>query len=193
MNESEYISEAIHSMDEPNPNNTTAIIKTGLEDYPNSAELSFLMAATLSETEDYSLAIDYYYKSIHKNPQLDVSRFQLGLLLATLERETESVDVLKPLCKVNENFYSRFSLTITSIFENDIEGACEHLSQGLLLNNENPSLNHDMKELLKRLENHIKDINEDVETEFVNKENESGEVKTSNSNAHLLDVYQVKH
>lgn len=165
-------------------------LSNGLVEYPNSAQLHFLQAAVYAQLESYDDAISHYQKSLHLEPQLFIARFQLGLLLATLGENEKCIDVLDGLVSLDEHYLSLFAKGIINTLTNQLDSAIDSIRQGLKANNENPSLNKDMKAMLARIESEQNTNDKDsVET------NEKPAVLVSEEadQSHLLDIYQTKH
>ena len=155
-----------------------------LEDFPESAHLHFMNGALHAQIEDYQTALINYQTALNLAPDYHIARFQLGLLLATLEQKTECMAIMRPLSQLNDHYLGQFAVAIMALLENALPQAIAALNEGLRINHEIPSLSNDMRALLQRISSNDEGINREVSTETV---------KSDDDKSHLLDIYQAKH
>jgi tetratricopeptide (TPR) repeat protein len=186
MNLEDLLKQTTELMAQDKMSEAKATLEKGRVQFPNEAQLTFLFAAVNAQQQSYDVAIAHYQLSLQQNPTMHIARFQLGLLLATLGKVTESVTTLEPLASLGDHYLSHFANSIIAILSEQLESAKVHLDAGLSVNHENPSLNNDMKAMLARVESSLAPV--DTQESIIGFENES-----DTDNSHLLDIYHSKH
>jgi tetratricopeptide (TPR) repeat protein len=190
MDENYYILKTTEMMQQGLLEPAQSVLGSALLEYPRAGQLHFLMAAILAQLESYEDALESYQMALNNQPDLHIARFQKGLLLATLEQNSQAYEVLVPLTKSDHAYLQYFSLGIISVLDNRIPEAIAYLNNGISENLENITLNQDMKNLIQRLENHnaekadtTNQINSPDDSEIVDRDIEQDKT-------HLLDIYQ---
>ncbi|WP_199611735.1 tetratricopeptide repeat protein [Flocculibacter collagenilyticus] len=161
-------------------------VQTGLQNYPEHGQLYFLDAAILAQTGEYERAVTSYQQAITYAPELSIARFQLGLLLATLEEYEASRLTLQPLIAHTQGYLAAFAQGLLHIFESNLTAATTSIEQGIALNQDNPSLNNDMQLMLTRL-------SIPSESESTSQQNDNTDEQEATDKTHLLDIYHSKH
>jgi hypothetical protein len=83
------------------------------------------------------------------NPQLDIARFQLGLLHLTMARPDHAQSVLAPLESLDDSAaLKHFKRRLEALMRDDFAQCIVHLRNGIELNKENEPLNRDMSMLM---------------------------------------------
>lgn len=158
--------------------------------FPEHAQLQFIYAAIGAQLEQYPEAVQRYQHALSINPNLHIARFQLGLLLSTLDANEEAENVLLPLSQDVSHYLGCFAKAVILLqnaatlepFQQRqifIE-AFQWLEQGIENNNQNPILNDDMRLMKARVEAELN--TEEAETEE----------EIAPDQSHLLDIYQQR-
>ncbi|CAH9051101.1 hypothetical protein PSECIP111951_00328 [Pseudoalteromonas holothuriae] len=154
---------------------------------PHSFELHFLDGSYHAEHGVYEQAKDAFILSININPDFNISRFQL-CFLAVINQDLDTFNTyIEPLLELNSNNYlALFANALVNILHDNIEQAKSNLRDGMLLNDENLSLNENMNKLLSLISEDAESSNSETQ------ENVTEDELNSSTNSVLLDIYKNK-
>jgi tetratricopeptide (TPR) repeat protein len=117
--------------------------------HPTDARPLLLLAAEFAEQKQFDRAEAAYLSALQRSPNLDIARFQLGLLQFTSGRPAVAMLTWAPLDALGvENPLLEFKRSFESLALNDFEGARAHLQRGIAANTSNAPLNRDMHAML---------------------------------------------
>lgn len=184
-------------------------ISNGINNHKDHPQIHFVAAALAAQNEAFDEAIGLYQKALQLAPELQIARFQLGLLLVTLERNEEGAQLLAAI-PVSDHYLSHFSKGIIALLNENFDATQQLINIGIELNSENPSLNRDMLDMLERLNQHLAGAGSTLKTEPNNgtsldaskpdsnsaESADTEENEEDTSQTHLLDIYtsrQSKH
>lgn len=187
MNQEQAIQTSLDFITQDKLDNAQTTLKSGLAEFPNSAQLHFLLGAVYAQLKQYEDAIYTYKQAIHFDSTLYIAHFQLGLLLATLEKPLDAKNVLLPLKGMTDNYLGTFAQAVIAILDDHIDEALQLIQLGINTNQENINLNQDMFALAERLMASMEVSNDTVEPDMTDAEQPAETDKT-----HLLDIYQTK-
>ena len=158
-----------------------------IEKHAEVAEYHFLRAALAAQRGHYEDAIDSYEKSLLLKPNLYISRFQLGLLLASLGYESSAASTLGEISNEEEApiYLRKFARSIIFVLKEGYSEAHKLLNEGLKLNKENAGLNNDMQQIRSHIESVVKSQYNANEAPSLSDE----EDKSETANSYLLEVY----
>lgn len=152
MNEQAYIAQITDQMVMGRLDSAQDALNQGLQQFPQSGQLHFLCAAVSAQNEDYPKALDHYQLALQAAPNLHIARFQMGLLLASLQQGEPALEVLTPLSGLENHYLGSFAQAICALVTGDVLNGKAFLQQGIQQNQENLSLNRDMQTMLMDLE-----------------------------------------
>lgn len=152
MNEQAYIAQITDQMVMGRLDSAQDALNQGLQQFPQSGQLHFLCAAVSAQNEDYPKALDHYQLALQATPNLHIARFQMGLLLASLQQGEPALEVLTPLSGLENHYLGSFAQAICALVTGDVLNGKAFLQQGIQQNQENLSLNRDMQTMLMDLE-----------------------------------------
>jgi tetratricopeptide (TPR) repeat protein len=119
---------------------------------PRNAELRYLLAAEMAQTQDYEGAVLEFSAAIALNPMLHVARLQLGLLHLTLAQTHHTIAVLAPLEDLaDDDALKYFKRGLEALIKDEFDACVTNLQQGIALNTTNAPLNVDMQLLVDKV------------------------------------------
>lgn len=127
-------------------------LAAAVSDNPTNAELLFLLAAEMAQQKDYVGAIAQYEAALEISPDLHTARLQLGLLCLTMADLPRFMEVLAPLDDLDPaNPFKSFKVGLQALAEDKFDLCVQALTEGIALNNQNPTLNVDMQLIIDRV------------------------------------------
>lgn len=127
-------------------------LRSAVVNDPRNAELRYLLAAEMAQTQDYEGAVLEFSAAIALNPHLHVARLQLGLLHLTLAQTHHTIAVLAPLEDLaDDDALKHFKRGLEALIADDLDVCVTNLKHGIALNALNAPLNGDMQLLLDKV------------------------------------------
>ncbi len=148
----EYLHLAINAMARDEHHAALNYIKEVLALEPENANALYLLGAEHAELGLYDRAIEEIEKALHIDPNIEMARFQLGLLYLKanqLEGAAKAFTYLAERSQVDS--LAAYAAGLVALCKEDIPRAREKLALGLSGTNDNPALKKDMQELLNNL------------------------------------------
>lgn len=148
----EYMHLALHAVNAGDHHAALGYLKEVLELKPEDAAAHYLLAAEHAELGLFERAAEGMVTALTYAPELDIARFQLGLLYMQLQRIDQSRDTFAALANRSEDAsLSEFSQAFVALFADRQADAIQHLQQGLQVCDHNPALKGDMTRVLENL------------------------------------------
>jgi tetratricopeptide (TPR) repeat protein len=123
----------------------------GLE--PTNGSLHHLLGAVYAQLGKIDAAIAAMTQAITHAPQLDIARFQLGLLHFTCANVPAAQEVWQPLALLPaQHPLYLFRLGLLHLARDEFAACAEKLKRGIELNTAHPALNNNMRLVLDRAE-----------------------------------------
>lgn len=123
-----------------------------LAEYPDDARLHFLRGSMLVGIGRPIEALPALRKAVELAPDMAIARFQLGFFLLTCGEAAEALSVWGPLALLPDGHYLRlFAGGLTHLIRDEFEDAVLALEEGILVNEENPQLNGNMRLLIDQI------------------------------------------
>lgn len=120
--------------------------------HPTDPRLHFLRGSILASIGRSIEAMPALRKAVELAPDFAIARFQLGFFELTSGEAASALSTWGPLALLNEAHYlRRFVAGLTHLIRDEFQATIENLEQGILLNEENPPLNHDMQLIIDRV------------------------------------------
>jgi tetratricopeptide (TPR) repeat protein len=120
---------------------------------PRYAAAHYMLGVVYAQVGLTGQAIDRMLHALHEDPELEMARFQLGLLLLTNGRANETVEVLEPLQNLEQEHPLRFfAAGLIHVTKDDFDAACDCIREGIRRNSVNLPLNNDMSMLVESIE-----------------------------------------
>lgn len=119
--------------------------------FPEDARLHFLLGSALIGEGRHIEAHASLSRAVALAPDFAIARFQLGLFQLTSGEAANALETWGRLDLLPDGHYLRkFVDGLRALIRDDFEGAVAGLRQGIVLNQENPPLNHDMQMLIDK-------------------------------------------
>jgi tetratricopeptide (TPR) repeat protein len=179
MNESELIEQVTNLINQREFDTASIVLKDAISTHPKNASLHYFSGAVEAELTNYDSAYLHFEKALLLMPKLDIARLQLGLLYTSLDKIDDAKVHLLMLKQSEVPYILCFAQGILYLINNEIKQAEMALTQGIDINNDNIYLNTDMRNLVKRMQAH-KIENDQQHTDNI-------------TNIHLLDIYNTEH
>jgi len=147
----EYLHLALHASSVGNHHACMTYLKDLLQQQPAHAFAIHLLATQHAELGLYERAIKGMKAALAINPQLQIARFQLGLLLLDRQRGTEAKQQFAALADTQDQALLQYCRALTALADGNIPLARERLSSGLACKQANPALAAQMRRILELL------------------------------------------
>lgn len=147
----EYLHLALHASSVGDHHACMSYLKKVLQQQPAHAGALFLLAAEHAELGLVERAIQGLTAAVGINPELDVARFQLGMLLLDRGRSAEAKQQLSALRESSKPALKVFSQALLAMADANPVLAEEKLTQGLALPSDNAALSAMMQRFLDHL------------------------------------------
>ena len=120
---------------------------------PESHQAHYLLGATLAQVGRSVDAENSFLACLGVAPDFGIARFQLGLLQIVGTRLDHGCATLRPLTHLKDDDYLKwFAQGLIELVGGDRNAAIHSLERGLVLNQQIPALNHDIRGILTRLQ-----------------------------------------
>lgn len=148
----EYLHLAINAMARDEHHAALNYIKEVLVLEPQNANALYLLGAEHAELGLYDRAIEEIEQALRIDPDIEMARFQLGLLYLKASRADSAIQAFAHLEAQAQNDSLRaYAAGLAALCKENIVIAREKLALGLSGDNNNPALKKDMQELLNKL------------------------------------------
>ncbi len=147
----EYLHLAIHASSVGNHHACMTYLKEVLQRQPAHASALYLLAAQHAELGLMERAISGMKAALAITPDLEIARFQLGLLLLDRDRAGEAKQQLSALDASLNPALKAFSQALLALADADPAGAQKKLALGLALPSSNPALSTMMQRFFEHL------------------------------------------
>lgn len=158
----EYLHLAINASNNGDHHASLNYLKEALNIEPENASAMYLLAAEHAELGLYDRAIDGMEKCLQLDPNIEMARFQLGLLYAQAQQTDQAKAQWGYLHDSQDESLKIFASALVSLMDEKPESAQEQLIYGLSKPNNNPALKRDMEQLLERVSGQSISSNADV-------------------------------
>jgi tetratricopeptide (TPR) repeat protein len=141
--------------------NQTAIssLKRAVELQPDHAQAHFLLGAQYAEIGMPGRAIEEMSVSLQIEPNLEMARFQLGLLLLTVARVDEASEVWQPFDALEATHpLHLFKKGLLCMVRDEFDDARMFLREGIARNTVNPALNRDMANVIAHIDQAVAEL-----------------------------------
>lgn len=136
-------------MEKGNHDKAIGYLKEAHEMVPDNGSVLYLLAAEHAQIGLYERAVEEMEKALELQPDMVTARFQLGLLLLTSGQRAKAETAWQPLKELgDEHYLNNFAEGMLAYDAGDSATAKNALNRGLLANQENAALNHDMQRFL---------------------------------------------
>ena len=160
-------------------------LKEGLEISP-SAKFYYILGAQHAEIGMHERAVEEMSKALELDDSMDTARFQLGLLKMTMNDVEGAKSTWSQLDALGKDEPLRlFKNAIEEAVSGNFAAALEIAQRGVDANKDNPALNTDMNNLIKRWEENISGT-----SELAVEESSSDDAEGANSNHFFLSAYK---
>jgi tetratricopeptide (TPR) repeat protein len=128
-------------------------IRAAVAQNPRNAELRYLLGAELAQQKKYEAAVVEMSNALALDPNLHFARFQLGLLYLTMAQPANSLATWAPLEALDETAALKFfKRGLEALIRDEFDTCVGLLRQGIRLNKQNATLNHDMTLVIDRVD-----------------------------------------
>lgn len=148
LDQTELLQLALNAGSDGDPGAAIAYLKEAVSRPDANAIAHYLLGAEYAQSQLYEYARDEMEASIALDPALSIARFQLGLLLVTMNETTRAAMVLGPLRELGQNDpMNLFGTGLICLIDGRLNDAIEALEDGIANNQQNIPLNADMRRL----------------------------------------------
>lgn len=120
---------------------------------PQSGIAHFLMAAEYAAARNYDEAQRCFQESLRREPNFAIARFQYGLLLLSSGQAIPAETTWQPLDTLADGHYLKlFRNGLVHLAHDQFDQARQALQAGITANTENLPLNHDMLQVIGRID-----------------------------------------
>ncbi|HKU15146.1 MAG TPA: hypothetical protein VJQ52_12180 [Steroidobacteraceae bacterium] len=142
---------ALHASASGQPHTCMTYLRQLLQEQPTHAPAMYLLAAQHAEIGLYERAVDGFKAALAIAPNMEIARFQLGLLLLDGNRRAEARENLAALSGSSDPGLATFAAAMVALAEEDLQAAREKLTLGLT-QSRNPPIAALMQRVLAGLE-----------------------------------------
>ncbi len=154
-------------------------LKQALKQEPKNPNVCLLLAAEYAEIGMYDRALEFFDSAERIDPNLKIAALQSSLLLISLDRLEEAKTKLEQLKTLDDTSYmGLFASGLLYLIEENFTSAHEQLTKGCLANQDNLPLNEDITKIIKQIENH-------------NADNDNNEFEPEETNSLLMSTYNT--
>ncbi len=122
-----------------------------IDEYPNDPRLHFLRGSILANSEHLVEAHSSMQKAVELAPEFHIARFQLGFFELSSGEPQAALENWQPLNALPDRHYLKsFVVGLTFLIQDEFEQCVSNLRRGILSNQENPPLNHDMQLIIDK-------------------------------------------
>lgn len=148
----EYLHLAINAMARDEHHAALNYIKEVLELEPHNANALYLLGAEHAELGLYDRAVEEIEQALRIDPNIEMARFQLGLLYLKASKLDNAAQAFAHLAThAQADSLRAYAAGLVALCQEEITVAREKLALGLSGENNNPALKKDMQELLNKL------------------------------------------
>lgn len=127
-----------------------SLLKRAVSLEPKHSKAVYLLGALHAQLGLYERAIEEISHALEQDPELQVARFQLGLLyLLSNQKDNAKKTWLKLAQLGQQHYFYWFQLGLLKIAEEDIQNGIDYLEKGMTLNQQNLALNKDMSQAIQ--------------------------------------------
>lgn len=149
---------AVRASDQNATGQAIAYLKEAIEKRPDFAQAFHLLGAEHAQLGMYERAMADMEKAIAIDPQMAITRFQLGLLYLGARQPDKAVQVWSPLDDLGElHALYQFKKGLTHLAKDEFRPCLIALKRGIELNTFSQSLNVDMTKFIHDVEPHVGD------------------------------------
>lgn len=129
------------------------LLRDAVADAPQSALCHFMLGAELAQAGAIAEAESAMATAVLLAPQFPIARFQLGLLQFTSGRAAPALLTWQPLLELGEHdALFHFVQAFAALAGDQFDEARAAFARGIALNKSNEPLNHDMRQVVQRIE-----------------------------------------
>ena len=151
LDAAEYLHLAIHASSKGDHHAALSYLKEALQREPDNAKAVYLLAAEHAELGLFDRAIAGMEAALSLDGQLEMARFQLGLLYLQANQLDNAKGQFSALGKSEDLGLRAFANAMEALADDKTALAQEKLAFGLAHADNNPALKADMQRMLDRL------------------------------------------
>lgn len=149
----EFLSQALRAMNEGRDADAVALLKSGLEADPANGIVHFLLGSLHAQSGMIDRAIADMTRAVECAPQLEMARFQLGLLQFTSMNVPAAEAAWAPFAQLPENHpLALFRSGLLHLARDEFAACIDDLLRGISLNVDTPALNRNMEMVIEKAE-----------------------------------------
>jgi|GEM_PF-1174718 len=118
---------------------------------PENPAVIYLLAAQHAEIGLYSRAVLGMEKALALDPNIEIARFQLGILYFQLDRQEDAVEQWEILKKSDDEAMVHFSSGMLLVLDGEQSEALSRFEVGLSLPADNPALHASVRDIVASL------------------------------------------
>lgn len=144
----------LHATKHADPHTAINYLSQAFDLEPSNSRTTYLLGAVYAQVGLYDRARDLLHKAIELNPEEYTAIYQLGLLYLTSGNVEKAKEVWQHLDALGqENYLYLFKVAMLALVEDDFARCVLLIDQGIERNQQNESLNEDMRKVRAAAEN----------------------------------------
>jgi Flp pilus assembly protein TadD len=153
MNATELFHIALDAMNSQQVEVAMSTLKRCITMQDDFAQAHYLLGVNYAQIGMIDTALAAMRRALELAPEMELARFQLGLLLVSIGQVEEGASAWEPLADLDhEHPLYLFKEGIMHMVRDQFEDARRLLVAGIERNRENAALNHDMYNIVQRLD-----------------------------------------
>lgn len=154
----------LHATKHSDPHTAIGYLSQSFELDPSNPKITYMLGAVYAQVGLYDRARDLLHKAIELDSTEYTAIYQLGLLYLTSGDVTKAKSIWQQLDGLDrENYLYLFKSAMLALVEDDFAHCMMLIDQGIERNQQNESLNEDMRKVRAAAENYNKDGNNNTE------------------------------
>lgn len=164
LDATEYLHLAINASNKGDHHAALSYLKEALNREPENAKVLYLLAAEYAELGLFDRAIEGMQQCLQLDPNIEMARFQLGLLFAQANKADDARAHWQQLATASDEALKVFGSAMIELLQDDTDSAAISLSLGISKCANNPALKRDMEQLLSRISSGVQTVEQKDES-----------------------------
>jgi len=158
LSQSEYVALINQAVLADNWNYALGICEEAVEAHPHYAEFKYLLGSVMAHQKDFEGAKKWLELSlVEQCDSIHPAAFQLGLIYITSQELMAAKKAWLHLDALDDkHYFNYFRFGMLFLVDNKFSEAVESLQSGIELNEEFPSINSDMTQVIERIKSVLK-------------------------------------
>lgn len=158
---------------------------------PENGVVTYMLAAQHAQLGMFDRAVEEMREALRQAPDLEMARFQLGLLLTARDETVEARELFQPLANgAQVPALEWFAGGLIDLIDEKVADCRAKVEKGLAVNHDNPALNNDMQRILAQLPDGEADAGVAAQAAAPPADRSQNEADEATSNSLYLSLYK---